>query len=177
MYLIEVASDREFATLKRQRRQRRPARASAIWLDRLARLPRNPCSEACNGTRDTLGPCLLAIEHGTLRARTRAWRVCCFSLRLCAGVVSESSRPRELDGPAARCLSLPGLIRVSELPKRDPTMAKLMRLQAVMEMTGKSRSSIYADPTFPRRIKIGSRSVAWSLREIEEWIAKRIEQR
>ena len=56
-------------------------------------------------------------------------------------------------------------------------MARLMRLQEVMEMTGKSRSSIYADPTFPKRIKIGARSVAWALHEIDEWIERQINGR
>ena len=56
-------------------------------------------------------------------------------------------------------------------------MARLMRLKAVMEMTGKSRSSIYADPTFPKRVKIGARSVAWPLQEVEGWIADRLDDR
>lgn len=49
-------------------------------------------------------------------------------------------------------------------------MRKLMRLPQVMEMTGKSRSSIYSDPTFPRPVKIGARSSAWLYDEVANWI-------
>ena len=56
-------------------------------------------------------------------------------------------------------------------------MRKMLRLPDVIEMTGKSRSSIYADPTFPRPIKIGTRSSAWLLEEIQEWLQWRIDAR
>lgn len=52
-------------------------------------------------------------------------------------------------------------------------MTKLLRLPEVIAMTGKSRSSIYGDPLFPKRIKIGERSVAWVENEIEEWVEER----
>jgi len=52
---------------------------------------------------------------------------------------------------------------------------KLLRLPDVMDMTGKSRSAIYMDmaanpPQFPLSIPIGSRSRAWKLSEIQNWI-------
>lgn len=45
-------------------------------------------------------------------------------------------------------------------------------------MTGKSRSSIYADIAsnkFPKPILIGARSVAWRLSSIERWIQNKID--
>jgi prophage regulatory protein len=54
---------------------------------------------------------------------------------------------------------------------------KLLRIKSVMDMTGKSRSSIYADIAsgrFPRPVPIGARSVAWILSEIDNWIEDKI---
>ena len=51
---------------------------------------------------------------------------------------------------------------------------KLLRLHATMELTGKSRSDIYRDPTFPKPIKIGPRASAWIEDEVNRWIAERI---
>jgi prophage regulatory protein len=56
-------------------------------------------------------------------------------------------------------------------------MQTLLRLRAVKERTGLSRSSIYADPGFPRPVKIGPRAVAWVEREIADWIAARVAER
>jgi prophage regulatory protein len=56
-------------------------------------------------------------------------------------------------------------------------MPKLLRLSAVKDLTGLSRSSIYADPLFPRPVKIGPRAVAWIEKEIEDWVNTRIEER
>ena len=56
-------------------------------------------------------------------------------------------------------------------------MPKLVRLEAVKELTGLSRSTIYADPTFPRQVKIGQRAVAWVESEIREWVEARIAER
>lgn len=50
---------------------------------------------------------------------------------------------------------------------------KLMRLLAVIERTGFSRSWIYElinQKQFPQPIKIGSRAVAFIEGEIDEWI-------
>jgi len=55
---------------------------------------------------------------------------------------------------------------------------RLMRIKNVIEMTGKSRSSIYADIAsnkFPKPILIGARSVAWRLSSIERWIQNKID--
>jgi prophage regulatory protein len=58
-------------------------------------------------------------------------------------------------------------------------MSKLLRLAAVKELTGLSRSSIYAHPDFPRPVKIGAggRAVAWIQKEIQDWVAARIHER
>ncbi len=56
-------------------------------------------------------------------------------------------------------------------------MPKLLRLSAVKEITGRSRSSIYADPAFPRPVKIGDRAVAWVEDEIRDWVSTRIQAR
>lgn len=50
----------------------------------------------------------------------------------------------------------------------------LIKLPKVIEITGHSRSSIYAgvkDGTFPSPLKIGKRSVAWKYSAIENWLA------
>lgn len=54
---------------------------------------------------------------------------------------------------------------------------RLLRLNEVKTMTGKSRSSIYDDSSFPRPVKIGARSAAWVCDEVEAWIQGRIEAR
>ena len=56
-------------------------------------------------------------------------------------------------------------------------MTKLLRLKQVLATTGKSRSSVYADPSFPKPILIGARSVAWVESEIDDWITARIAAR
>jgi len=54
---------------------------------------------------------------------------------------------------------------------------RLIRIKTVMDMTGKSRSAIYADMAagvFPRSIALGPKSVAWSEAAIVEWIEAKI---
>ena len=55
---------------------------------------------------------------------------------------------------------------------------RLIRLSEVKHLTGLSRSKIYSDMSegsFPKSIKLGERSVAWNLADIEEWIHSKIE--
>ncbi len=50
---------------------------------------------------------------------------------------------------------------------------QILRLPAVVAMTGKCRSTIYAEikvGRFPRQKKISSRSVGWSYCEIQDYI-------
>jgi len=56
-------------------------------------------------------------------------------------------------------------------------MQRLLRLAAVREVTGLSRSSIYADPEFPKPVRIGPRAVAWVEDEVRIWIDERIAAR
>jgi prophage regulatory protein len=56
-------------------------------------------------------------------------------------------------------------------------LVRLVRLAEVIHSTGRSRSSIYSDikeGVFPKPVKIGKRSVAWSSEDISNWIANRI---
>ena len=56
-------------------------------------------------------------------------------------------------------------------------MKRLLRLPEVLSLTGLSRSRLYADPSFPKSVKIGERAVAWVEDEIKEWVDARIAQR
>lgn len=54
---------------------------------------------------------------------------------------------------------------------------RICRLPKVVEMTGLSRSAIYAliaEGRFPSQINLGPRTVGWAEREINEWIEVRI---
>ena len=49
---------------------------------------------------------------------------------------------------------------------------RFIKLPEVIELTGKARSSIYADVknhTFPAPVKIGCRAVAWRLSDVIDW--------
>jgi prophage regulatory protein len=54
---------------------------------------------------------------------------------------------------------------------------RLIRLPEVLKKTGLSRSRLYADVSFPQRVKLGTRGVAWVESEVEDWIAARIADR
>ena len=59
-----------------------------------------------------------------------------------------------------------------ETPNPDP----LIRLPKVRQLTGKPTSSIYADMAngrFPTNVRIGDRSVAWRLSDIQGWLDSR----
>lgn len=54
---------------------------------------------------------------------------------------------------------------------------KILRLPAVKDMTGLSRSTIYlriSDGKFPKPVSLGSRAVGWVESEIHEWLSQRI---
>ena len=47
-----------------------------------------------------------------------------------------------------------------------------LRLQAVVRVTGLSRSTLYrliADKQFPRPVRLGARAVAWRRTDVEAW--------
>lgn len=58
--------------------------------------------------------------------------------------------------------------------------AQLLRLPAVIERTGLSRSSIYraiAAGTFPRSVPLGEHAIAFLAADIDRWIAARVAAR
>jgi prophage regulatory protein len=67
----------------------------------------------------------------------------------------------------------------SEIAQGDSTMKHtILRLPAVKQSTGLSRSTIYlrvAEGTFPRPVSLGGRSVGWVESEIQEWLQRRID--
>ncbi len=57
-------------------------------------------------------------------------------------------------------------------------MVQLLRIGEVTRRTGLSRASVYrlmADGHFPRSVRLSSRTTAWVLSEIDEWIGGRIQ--
>ncbi len=51
--------------------------------------------------------------------------------------------------------------------------SRLLRLPAVLKLTGLKKSTIYAGAkvgTFPRPVRVGSRAVAWRADELKRWI-------
>ncbi len=51
--------------------------------------------------------------------------------------------------------------------------SRLLRLPAVLTITGLKKSSIYAKSkkgTFPKPVKLGPRAVAWRSDEVNQWI-------
>ena len=68
------------------------------------------------------------------------------------------------------------------MSKQIQTALTILRRKQVENRIGIGRSSIYDklnpksrnyDPTFPRMVLLGSRSVGWYEHEIEEWLASR----
>lgn len=56
-------------------------------------------------------------------------------------------------------------------------MVSILRRSQVEARTGLARSTIYAgmtESTFPRAVKIGSRSVGWVEQEIDDWLHEQI---
>lgn len=54
------------------------------------------------------------------------------------------------------------------------TTDRFLRMDKVRNITGRSRTRIYEDPTFPRPIKLGLRESAWLESEVLEWMQERI---
>ncbi len=60
---------------------------------------------------------------------------------------------------------------------KERTTQRILRLPAVKEKTGYSRSSIYlkiSQGVFPQPISLGERAIGWLESEILEWIEQRI---
>lgn len=61
-------------------------------------------------------------------------------------------------------------------PKMTQTY-RLLRLPDVKDITGLSKSSIYAriaEGTFPKQILLGPRLVAWAESDIQKWVHKQV---
>lgn len=59
-------------------------------------------------------------------------------------------------------------------------VTRILRLPDVKARTGLSRSSIYlrmSEGAFPASISLGGRAIGWLESEIDDWIARRIEER
>ena len=57
---------------------------------------------------------------------------------------------------------------------------RFLRVREVLEMTGMSRSFIYAqmaEGTFPKRIHLGPRTIVWNEREVVQWMEDRMASR
>ena len=57
---------------------------------------------------------------------------------------------------------------------------RFLRVREVLEMTGMSRSFIYAqmaEGTFPKQIQLGSRTVVWNEQEVTKWMEDRMASR
>lgn len=71
---------------------------------------------------------------------------------------------------------------------KERTEIRIIRRKQVEARTGLSRSTIYAklrhnpkrpsdyDPTFPRQISVGAKSVGWIESEIDAWLTAQIEK-
>lgn len=56
---------------------------------------------------------------------------------------------------------------------------RLIRYRDVLFLTGLSKSSLYKkmhDNQFPKSIKIGDKSSAWALSDVDKWIKEQIEK-
>lgn len=56
---------------------------------------------------------------------------------------------------------------------------RILRLPAILKITGLSRSTIYfriSQGRFPKPISLGGRAVGWLENEIEAWIQNQIQQ-
>jgi prophage regulatory protein len=62
---------------------------------------------------------------------------------------------------------------VTFTPSTPAKPDKLLRIDDVMELTKLGKSSIYAMPGFPARVRLSSRCVRWKESEILAWIASR----
>lgn len=63
---------------------------------------------------------------------------------------------------------------VAPEPKR---VTRLIRLKEVQHRVGLGRSTIYrwmAEGKFPKRVQLGGYAVAWTVEEIDQWIAERV---
>ena len=78
-----------------------------------------------------------------------------------------------------------GISKIRRVNNTKPVAPRLstpnecaLRLPQVCKITGLRRSMIYrmqAEKRFPQRIKLSERAVGWLEREVQEWLAQRVE--
>jgi prophage regulatory protein len=64
----------------------------------------------------------------------------------------------------------------SSRPQAIEPLPELLRLPAVLKVTGLSRSTIYrmiAEHTFPAPVRLGRRAVAWRYEDVRQWMIAR----
>lgn len=67
---------------------------------------------------------------------------------------------------------------IDQFPENAPIKHRLIRLREVRMRVGLGTSTVYrylAEGKFPRPVRIGGGRVAWVERDIDAWIADRIE--
>jgi prophage regulatory protein len=68
--------------------------------------------------------------------------------------------------------ALAAISPVLQSPVPGDVVAVLLRLRAVMHVTGLSRSTLYrliSDGQFPRPVRLGARAVAWRRSDVDAW--------
>jgi prophage regulatory protein len=61
-------------------------------------------------------------------------------------------------------------------PRAKESMPRILRLPAVLQMTGLARSTVYrmmAEGTFPAPVKLARRAVGWRQEDVQQWINAR----
>jgi predicted DNA-binding transcriptional regulator AlpA len=71
---------------------------------------------------------------------------------------------------------------MTKLKDDSPTVPVFIDLARVMDMTGRSKSAIYEDPTFPLPVSFSEpsrarRQARWLQHEVEAWLQARIAER
>ncbi|MEN9681257.1 MAG: hypothetical protein RLZZ627_1150 [Pseudomonadota bacterium] len=51
---------------------------------------------------------------------------------------------------------------------------RFLRLREVLSLTGRSKTSVYSDPNFPRPVKLSMRQSAWIESEVKTWMNERV---
>lgn len=62
-------------------------------------------------------------------------------------------------------------------PELSFRQRQLLRLPAVMERTGLSKTAVYVTPDFPRPVKLTPMASAWVSSEVDAWIESRMAAR
>ena len=64
-----------------------------------------------------------------------------------------------------------------DLNRTTQSQRRLLRLRAVMDITGLCKTAVYKTPGFPRPLKLTSSASAWVASEVDAWIAERVSAR